>query len=198
MKTLPRFVPVILVTALSLVVLLPAQAQDHLSSGRTFDPAVGIEKRYQHDVGGYQIWLTNKKQGTEKLLYTTTRSAYPMFSHDMKWLIINDAEGSGSTRCKLFRRKGDKGSVDFELVEDITGRAWKFFQKETGKDPSGLHHDYARGRCWLDDPCVIVMSLIGHGDPGHFRVRYWTCVYDPETGKFSTDLAAVNEGRVVE
>jgi hypothetical protein len=188
----------ILFSGVAISLATSVQALAHLKSGRTFDPEVGIEKRYPHTKGGYQIWLINAKQDTEELLYTTQRNAEPMFGTDMKWLIINDAEGSGSTRCKLFRRNGGRGSVKFELVEDITDRAWKFFQQETGKDPSGLHHDYVRGRCWLEDPNVMVISLIGHGDPGHYYVRYWICVFDPETKKFSTDLAVINEGRVVD
>ena len=198
MKKLSLSVFVVLLTVLLVAGSSSVYALDHLKSGRTFDPEVGIEKRYPHTKGGYQIWLTNAKQGTEELLYTTPRSAVPMFSTDMKWLVINDAEGSGSTRCKLFRRKGGKGSVKFDLVEDLTDKAWKYFQRETGKDPSGLHHDYARARCWLSDPNVMVISLIGHGDPGHFQVRYWTCVFDPEAKQFSTDLWETNRDRVVE
>lgn len=174
------------------------QALDHLQTGRTFDSDVAIEKRYPNSKGGYQIWLTNKKLDAEALLYTTKRNAEPLFSSDMRWLLINDAEGSGSTRCKLFRRKGENGSVEFELVEDVTDGAWKFFQQETGKNPSGLHHAYVRGRCWLSSSNMVVVSLIGHGDPGHFQVNYWTCVFDPATRKFSTDLVAINAERVVD
>lgn len=187
---------IVVVTFSVLTAARPAIGFDHLATGRTYDSEVSIEKRYPHTRGGHQIWLKNSKAGTEALLYTTKRNAAPMFSTNMNWLVINDAEGSGSTRCKLFRRKGGKGSVNFELVDDLTPLAWKFFQTKTGRDPAGLHHDYVRARCWLADPDLIVMSLIGHGDPGHYRVRYWTCFFDPDSGDFSVNLGEVNDERV--
>lgn len=175
-----------------------ANALDHLATGRTHDPEVSVEKRYPDSAGGFEIWLVNAKEQSEKRLYRTPRNAGVLFSTGMEWLVVNDAEGSGTTSCKLFKRVGASGSVDYKLAKDLTVPAWSFFAAQTQRNPEGLHHDYVRARCWLEDPQAIVLSLIGHGDPGHFRVRYWTCVYRVDEGAFSVDLKAVNQERVVE
>ena len=174
------------------------QALDHLRTGRTYDPQVSAEKRYPDTKGGFEIWLVNSKKESEKLLYRTHRSAELLFPNSMDWVVVNDAEGSGTTSCKLFRRKGGKGSVDYELSIDLTKSAWRFFEAQTGRETKGLHHDYVRARCWLEDPEALVISLIGHGDPGHFIVRYWTCVYLVKKEEFSVELKVVNQKRVVE
>lgn len=173
-------------------------AFDHLESGRTYDPQVSVEKRYPDTDGGFEIWLLNSKEDSEKLLYRTQRSAEILFSTSMDWVVVNDAEGSGTTSCKLFRRKGGKGSVDYELARNLTRSAWRFFEKQTGREVEGLHHDYVRARCWLEDPEALVISLIGHGNSRHFKVRYWTCIYLIEGEEFSVELKAVNQKRVVE
>jgi hypothetical protein len=175
-----------------------ALALDHLSTGRTNDPQVSVAKRYPDTKGGFEIWLVNSKKDSEKLLYRTNRSAEVLFSGSMDWVVVNDAEGSGTTSCKLFKRKGGKGSVDYELSKDLTKSAWRFFEGETDREAEGLHHDYVRARCWLEDPEALVISLIGHGDPGHFKVRYWTCIYLIRQEKFTIELKAVNQERVVE
>ena len=186
----------ILVLALA-ATTIQIEAMDHLATGRSYDPEISVEKRYPDTKGGYEIWLVHRKSKTEAPLYRTGRSAVLHFSTDMKWVVINDAEGSGTTTCKVFKRKGNKGSLDYRLFKDITLPAWEFFESQTGREAEGLHHRYVRARCWLEDPGAVVISLIGHGDPGHFKVRYWTCVYLVDEDRFTVDLEATNRERVI-
>ena len=186
--------------ALLLIVAWPIETEafDHLATGRTFDPQISVEKRYPDTEGGFEIWVVNVQAKSESRLYRTRRTANILFSDGMDWVVVNDAEGSGTTSGKLFKREGRKGSVKYELPRDLTHFAWSFFKAKTQRETSGLHHRYVRARCWLHDPGAIVISLIGHGNPDHFRVRYWTCVYLVDEGRFTVDLNAVNKPRVLE
>lgn len=186
--------------ALLLLVAWPIETEafDHLATGRTFDPQISVEKRYPDTEGGFEIWVVNARARTASRLYRTRRTANILFSDGMEWVVVNDSEGSGTTSCKLFKREGRKGSVQYELTRDLTHFAWSFFQAQTQRETSGLHHRYVRARCWLRDPAAIVISLIGHGNPDHFRVRYWTCLYLVDEGRFTVDLNAVNKPRVLE
>lgn len=171
-------------------------AQDALATGRTYDPLVEVEKRYPDTKGGYEIWLVNERDGTEQRLHRTPRSAYLRFSQDMNWVVVNDAIGSGTTRCLLFRREGGEGGVTYSLHRDLTDAAWKFFEQREQVDAAALHHRYVRARAWLEDPQALLVSLIGHGDRDDLRVRYWTCVYDLDTEQFTLDLGTVNRPRL--
>ncbi len=179
-------------------VVLPLQSRDLLSTGRTYDLDIEVEKRYPDTEGGFEIWVKNKPRGTEAKLYRTHRSASLMASTDMEWIVVNDAMSSGTSTCHLYRRIGGPGAVDYEWFNDLSVAAWAFFVDRTGRSIDDLHHDYAVAEVWLEKPAAIVISLTGHGGPGHFKVKDWTCVYLIDEDRFVLDFEAMNQSSISE
>lgn len=137
-----------------------------------------------------QVWLVSSKNPKDRrLLFTHSRSAEVVISHDEHWLVVNDYAGSDIASVLLFRQQR---GLEYKQVEDLTDRAWGFVAAQAGrKKRISLDHTYAEVLRWTDGH-TILLCLHGHLDSRN-HVDDWLCLYDVASKSFSTDLDKHNK-----
>jgi hypothetical protein len=160
---------------------------------RTTQSAITVEQiefpnKHGEISGGaiVQYWLVDPYDPTmRKLLFTNERGADVDISPSKEWLFISNNDEEERESILLYRQKN---GLDYEFVADLTGEAWDFFAKQSGR-PQPSDHYYVHVICWANQNTVL-LRLTGNGG---IDVENWLCLYDTSSKKFSTDLNQHNK-----
>ncbi|MCG6551986.1 MAG: hypothetical protein L7F77_06635 [Candidatus Magnetominusculus sp. LBB02] len=145
---------------------------------------------YEKDVMNSEVWLYSVADPSKKaFLYSYLISARIIFSHDEKWLVLNNRYGSDGNEAILFKQvKGLK----YELITSLDDLAWDFFKKTNRQYKIPIFdHSYTYAVQWSSDSRSVMLKTFGHDDLSPKTLEPWYCIYDVTTGKMSLDLNRV-------
>lgn len=138
-----------------------------------------------------EVWLYSTKNPAKKsLLYSYERDADVLFSHDEKWLVLNNGYGSDGTEAILFKKVN---GLEYKPLKLLTEMAWDLFRK-THKQYQipQFGHSYAEAVLWSSDSKSVMIQIYGHDDDSLKALEPWYCIYDLTTGKMTLDFNVLN------
>ncbi|MBF0459080.1 MAG: hypothetical protein HQK99_14415 [Nitrospirae bacterium] len=153
------------------------------------------------DIMKSEVWLYSANNPSKKVfLYSYDIYARILFSHDEKWLVLNNMYGSSGKDAILFR---EVEGLKYEEIENLYDKAWELFEKTHKKYKAHVFkkykrnlipfndHSYAEAVLWSSDSKSVLIEIYGHHDEIPVRLEPWYCIYDVTTGKMTLDFNSV-------